>query len=331
MSSTVPTPRDPGPVLRVLSLGAGVQSTALAILAARGEFGGLDAAIFSDTGWEPRAVYDHLDRLDREVLQPAGIVLHRVRSGNIRDDALDPAHRFASMPLYVRNPDGGDGMGRRQCTSEYKLKPIRRKVRELLGAPIGEDGVPGRVPRGRYVEQWVGISADEADRAEGMKEPLYSRSRFPLLEAGYTREHCEAINRAAGFEAVAKSACVGCPYRTNREWRRMRDERPAEFADAVAFDHAMRHGSARANAQGQPLRGEMFLHRSRLPLDQAPIDRVTRHEWAQRQVDLLQLVEITEFEESLADDSSLNGCSPFACRTGEDVDDFDDADLPATA
>lgn len=312
-------------LMRVLSLGAGVQSTTLAILAASGDLEPLDGAIFADTGWEPASVYQHLARLDREVLSPAGIRLHRVAAGNIRRDALDPEHRFASMPLYVRNPDGGEGMGRRQCTSEYKLKPIRRKVRELLGAPPRPDGVAGRVPAGRYAEQWVGISLDERDRADAvqLREPGYTRSRFPLLEMELTRQHCEAINRAAGFETVAKSACIGCPFHTNRQWRRMRDETPAEFADAAEFDAAIRHGSARALAQGQELRGEMFLHRSRVPLDQAPIERVTNREWADRQGDLVHLVALSEFEESLSDDSALNGCSPFACQTGKSVDDED--------
>jgi 3'-phosphoadenosine 5'-phosphosulfate sulfotransferase (PAPS reductase)/FAD synthetase len=82
---------------RLLSLGAGVQSTTLLILAARGDLEPLDGAVFADTGWEPAAVYRHLDRIEREIAIPAGIPIHRVSVGNIRDDALDPAHRFASM------------------------------------------------------------------------------------------------------------------------------------------------------------------------------------------------------------------------------------------
>lgn len=47
--------------LRILSLGAGVQSTTLALMAAHGEIGPMpDCAIFADTGWEPKAVYEHL-------------------------------------------------------------------------------------------------------------------------------------------------------------------------------------------------------------------------------------------------------------------------------
>jgi hypothetical protein len=42
----------------VLSLGAGVQSTTLALMAAHGEVGPMpDCAIFADTCWEPKAVY----------------------------------------------------------------------------------------------------------------------------------------------------------------------------------------------------------------------------------------------------------------------------------
>ena len=114
-----------GPALRVLSLGAGVQSTALLLLAAENpKRARLDAAIFADTGWEPAAVYAHLDRLEAEVARPAGIPVYRVSVGNIRDDALDPAHRFASMPLYTKAAPG-----------------------EPCPACGGDRGTPGRRPR----------------------------------------------------------------------------------------------------------------------------------------------------------------------------------------
>jgi hypothetical protein len=100
--------------LRVLSMRAGVQSTTVLLMSIVGELDWLDAAVFSDTGWEPHAVYDHLAKLEA-VATDAGIPVHRVSAGNLRQDALDPGHRFASMPLHVRNRDGGKGMIRRQC------------------------------------------------------------------------------------------------------------------------------------------------------------------------------------------------------------------------
>lgn len=302
------------PALRILSLGAGVQSTTLLLLAAEGRLPKLDAAIFANTGWEPRAVYEHLDRIEREVAEPAGIPIHRVSRGNIRNDALDPGAHFAQIPLYVRGHDGGHGMLRRACTADYKVAPIKTEVRRLLGYPL-----PQRVPKGVFVEQWIGISSDESSRAAGMSDDVqYMRSEFPLLflrggtsgyALGWTRNDCVRYLTAHGFPETPKSACVGCPYTGNARWRLMRDERPDEWADAVAFDRQIRHGNARAIATGNPLRGEAFLHRSRLPLDQAPIDRVTAHEWAARQMDVLE-----EIAEAEADE---RGCSPWACR-GED-------------
>lgn len=91
----------------------------------------------------------------------------------------------------------------------------------------------------------------------------------------------------------------------------MRDEQPQEWTDAVEFDHAIRKGSARGNANGKPLLGEAYLHRSRLPLDQAPIDRVTAGEWKAQQGDLFDAVADAELE-----DGDPDGCSPWSCRSG---------------
>lgn len=387
-----PSPADP-PTIRVLSLGAGVQSTAVALLAATGQLDRLDAAIFSDTGWEPRSVYAQLDRLEREIFEPAGIPVYRVSNGNIREDALDPEHRFASMPLYVVGPcsrcDGAGtveelevdldadrltldppawvrrlarwlglaqpadvlavgpysgkcptcsgsgeerGMARRQCTGEYKLDPIKAKVRELLGAPILDDGRVGRVPGkpgARWAEQWVGISRDEAHRARD-SDVLYARNRFPLLELGLTRNDCDRVNRRYGFGETAKSACIGCPFHGNAAWRQLRDSDPEAWADAVEFDAAIRHGHASAAAAGKPLRGQMFLHRSGVPLGEANIDRVTAAEHQAGQGDLLELIADTELEEELAqlENGAELGCSPFACRSDEPDLDVVDLGIP---
>lgn len=287
--------------LRLLSLGAGVQSTVLALMAAERTLPDLDAAVFADTGWEPRRVYDHLDRLE-QVLAAAGVPLYRVSNGNLRADAIDPAHRYASVPYFVRNPDGSEGMGRRQCTSEYKLAPIGRKVRELLGASAPDFR---RVPKGRVAEQWIGFSTDEIHRVSDKDGVSYVRKRYPLLELGMDRKACERWLRAHGWAGVAKSACIGCPYHGNKQWRDLRDNHPDEWADAVAFDEEIRKGGAR----GLPLNGEAFLHRSRLPLAIAPIDQTTRAERAAWQMDLFEL----------AEEGDPDGCSPYGCRSGATV------------
>ena len=57
--------------LTVISLGGGVQSTVMALMAGDGAFGGVpDWAIFADTHWEPPTIYSHLEWLSRRLPFP---------------------------------------------------------------------------------------------------------------------------------------------------------------------------------------------------------------------------------------------------------------------
>ena len=93
--------------MKILSLGAGVQSSTLALMAEHGEIDMPDYAIFADTGWEPQHCYDWLDWLETRLSYP----VLRVSKGNIRDDLLeniDSSKRFGSIPFFA---DGGMGRG----------------------------------------------------------------------------------------------------------------------------------------------------------------------------------------------------------------------------
>lgn len=281
-----------------------MQSTTLALLAVEGVLPLPDGAIFADTGWEPAAVYAHLDRLEVTLFN-AGIPVHRVSAGNIRSDTLDPKAHAAAPPFFLLNQDDSYGMTRRNCSSDYKVRPIKAKVRDLLGYPH-----PTPVPKGVYAEQWVGFSTDEAHRVRD-SDVAYSRLTHPLLDLNMSRKDCLRWLSARGWGTTPKSACIGCPFHGNAAWRALRDGNPAEWADAVDFDHAIREGVAAAKAAGQELRGTAFLHRSRLPLDEAPIDRVTRSEWNDRQGSLLDVI---------AEEGDPDGCSPYGCRSGPAAD-----------
>lgn len=246
--------------LRVISLGAGVQSTTLALMAAHGEIGPMpDCAIFADTGWEPKAVYDHLAWLMSPNVLPFPV--HVVSSGNIRDMIVRGAHgmRWASIPAFTKSASGKIGMLRRQCTKEFKLVPIRRKVRELIGI-AGK-----RSPDHPVVEQWIGISLDEVVRMK-MSFEDWQVNRFPLIELGMTRRDCLRWMEKHDYPTPPKSACIGCPFHSDDLWRDIRDNDPAGWADAVSVDHIMRTGI-------RGVRNDVYLHRSGEPLDQ--VDLVT--------------------------------------------------------
>ncbi|MEZ2737057.1 hypothetical protein ACBQ08_24555, partial [Aneurinibacillus aneurinilyticus] len=74
--------------MNIISLGAGVQSTTMLLMAAHGEIGPKpDYAIFSDTGWEPKKVYEHFEWLKAEV-EKFGIPVIIVQDRNIKDDLI---------------------------------------------------------------------------------------------------------------------------------------------------------------------------------------------------------------------------------------------------
>ena len=233
--------------ISVISLGAGVQSTALLLMACHGEIDPMPIeAIFADTGWEPQAVYDHLDWL--RVVSTIPIVI--VQAGNIRDDALHGTSRFATMPVYVRNSDGtGRGMLRRQCTKEYKISPIRRHLRTVYPS--------------QRIRLLMGISLDEATRMKpsGVR---YIDHDYPLVDRRMTRLDCLNWLERRGYPRPPKSSCIGCPYHNNGYWRDMARTNPVEWQDAVAFDAAVRSSLPRVH-------GEVFLHRQMIPLSEVDL------------------------------------------------------------
>lgn len=253
-------------IVRVLSLGAGVQSTTLALMAEAGEFGNKPiAAIFADTQWEPKAVYEHVERLKLLLSFP----VLTVTAGNIREDILarrsTTIGRFAQVPWFTLDERGRKGMGQRQCTSEYKLKPIARELRRIIGA-----GPRDYIPAGTF-QMWIGISTDEASRMKDARQ-RYIVNRWPLVERNMARADCVAWLKAHGFQEPPKSACVGCPFHDGEFWRTMKRERPEEFADAVAVDAALRAGHNRG------IRCQEFMHRARVPLAEAVTDVVATDE-----------------------------------------------------
>lgn len=234
--------------LYVLSLGAGVQSSTLALMIARGEIPMVNCAIFADTGWEPKAVYEWLDWLETQLPFP----IFRVSAGDLRADQLSRSNttggRFAAVPWFTLSPKGKEGMGRRQCTAEYKLRPLQRKVVELMG---------GR-PKGGC-EMLIGISMDEVWRMKPSRVQ-YIVNKFPLIEKGITRQQCLRWMEERQYPKPPKSSCIGCPFHSDNQWRALT---PEEFADAVEVDRAIRN---------QPgFRGQQFMHKSLKPLDQVDL------------------------------------------------------------
>ena len=256
---------------RVLSLGAGVQSSCLALMAEREEYGLTkpDFAIFADTGWEPPAVYEHLawlrSQLSYEVVT--------VGNGNIRHNLLEgrmtDGSKFLGIPAFVINVDGSTGILRRQCTTHYKTNPIQRYLRDKFEVPTGR-----RVPVGIQVEMWLGISVDEALRQKPDREEWITKS-YPLIERGFTRAQLiDWFNRNYPGRVLPTSSCIGCPYHSDALWKHLQENDPKSFQDAVFIDQALRDVPTIRGV----VKGEAYLHRSRIPLVDVDFTTTTSYE-----------------------------------------------------
>jgi len=203
--------KDRSKAMVVLSLGAGVQSSTMAIMAAKGDLPPVDHAVFSDTQNEPKKVMLYLDLLKKILPYP----VHIVSKGNIMEDML---------------------------------------------AAKGK-----HFPKDKYVEQWIGISTDEAGRMKPARDK-YILNRHPLIEAKMSRQDCIDYLKKEKIPLPEKSACIVCPYHNDAYWHFMKTERPSEFADAVDFDKQVRNISRKEDEQ-------LYSHRSCKPLDEVEFNK----------------------------------------------------------
>lgn len=249
--------------IHVLSYGGGTQSTALLLMALKGEINGVipDYIIFSDTGWEPKSIYQWIDKVNDHIKERYGREIIFTNNGSIREDVLRKVEqnggRFANMPFFVKDRETGKmGMVMRYCTSDYKIVPVNRKVRDLLGYK----------PRQRVKEMvhlWKGISTDEIQRVKPSRDK-WMTAEHPLIDVvDMDRTACIKYVEDEGLGTPAKSSCIGCPFHDNSTWLDMKLNDKESWDDAVFIDTQIR------NLPG--MKGEVFLHRSGLPLDEVDL------------------------------------------------------------
>lgn len=259
--------------MRILNLGAGVQSTTVYLLSLDGKIDPIDYAIFADTQEEPGAVYRHLKWL--QSLGGPPILIRSV--GKLGDDLLkeknSTSQRFASIPAYSTSvphvqrggpvPACSVGLMRRQCTREYKIDVVEKTIRrDIYGLKPRK-----RFPKGTLVTQLFGISVDESKRAKRIKKRIemvkWSSASFPLLDLEWTRADCQKYLEGRVPHEVPRPACVFCPYHKNEEWARLKREDPEGWNRAVEVDAGLRRPGAVVNRK---LNNTLYLHRSCLPL-----------------------------------------------------------------
>lgn len=249
--------------IHIISLGAGVQSSTMALMATAGEITPMPvAAIFADTQAEPKSVYVWLDWLEKQLPFP----VHRVTRGSLEEESTtvyqgESGKRWMrlSPPAFMFENGKAGGPLMRQCTRDSKIRPINKEITRLRG-------------KGEAIS-WIGISSDEVLR---MKPSRFNHvtHRWPLIELRISRSGCIKWMLEHGFPTPPRSACVFCPYHNDAEWAKLKSQN-GEFARAVAYEKKLQE----AYAKNSSFRGVPFLHSSGKPLSE--VDFSTEEERGQ--------------------------------------------------
>jgi hypothetical protein len=222
--------------MKIVSLGGGVQSSALVVLAGTGRIEA-DAAVFANTGDDSEAPWT-LNYV-RDVLTPwaadhgipiveVGAMRHgepETLAGRIRDTSR------ALIPIPVRLGSGAPG--NRTCTKDFKVIPIARWLR----AQGASKDNPATVH--------IGFSTDEVVRVGRRPSNPYEILSYPLLDLDLSRADCQHLIASTGLPVPRKSACYFCPYSSPRRWAELRRDRPDLFDDAVDIERTLNATRAR--------------------------------------------------------------------------------------
>lgn len=265
--------------MKIISLGWGTQSFALAAMSALGVLPPVDAVIHADTGHERQATYEFAARWtpwleergmrvitvhlqgsqpppwqdEYDINERGEAVLKPEIEAKRKTRGIGDVNQWGGVfiPAYTLGSSRKGGQLRRQCTGDWKIRPIRQWLQE-----------------NRYskpVEQWIGITLEEITRAKPA-DVGYIINRWPFLEADmmpngkmWRKADAVAWLRANGLEAPTRSACYFCPYHGDAEWRDLKLNAPEDFQKAVRFDEAIRK-------RRPPY--DLFVHPSRIPLSE---------------------------------------------------------------
>ena len=241
--------------MRVISLGWGVQSFALAAMSALGELPSVDAAIHADTTHERQETYEFAEKWT-PWLEERGVNVVVTKGKAARLPSVQHDNVTAVMiPTYTTWANGEpSGMMRRQCTGAWKIAPIRRWLQAR------RDRTP--------VEMWIGITLDEWDRMR-TSNVQYIANTYPfieMLDRPWTRGMAMRWLRDNDLEIPVKSSCTFCPYHDHATWREIKLS--GDWKEAVEVDRAIRDKRPGFKC---------YVHRSCIPLEDVDLRNEQDH------------------------------------------------------
>ena len=185
---------------KYLSFGGGVNSTALLIYLEeqREDF----ETIFVNHGGDWPETYEYVDYLRNQGYEITEILPTVAGCHTI----IEYCYLHHMVP----------GIRRRFCTDHFKLRPIHRYVE-------------------RPCVMYIGISMEERKRIR-ISGKIGIENKYPLVDAGITRNQCKEIIMARGLKVPPRSGCYFCPFITKVDARKLLREHPKLFQEVVQLE-----------------------------------------------------------------------------------------------
>lgn len=215
--------------LNIMSFGGGVQSTAMMILAAKGEIPHR-TAVFANVGEDSENphTFAYIEEHTKPYCKAHGIDFVEVRlvmRDGVKDTIWMRQHRqqrSVIIPAYMAN----GAPGRRQCTYKFKILQISKWLKKQGATPENPANVA------------LGISMDEFSRMRTSTVPNQN-SVYPLIDLRMTRDDCAELIASEGLPVPPKSSCFFCPFKRRAEWIDMKNNDPDLFARAVELERVV--------------------------------------------------------------------------------------------
>jgi hypothetical protein len=195
-------------VTHILSLGAGVNSSAVLVLASQKRVQ-VDEAVFADTGGEHPETYGYIEQVLQPLCDRSAIPLVIVRAQ--RPPLYDSFFAHQAIPSRYY----------RFCTREWKIYPIRKYL------------------KARYGDEYtviLGIAADERHRMQPEKARDHAEYIYPLIDLNIDREGCIQLIADAKLPVPRKSGCFFCPFQRKSEWLKLLADNRDLFLRAEALE-----------------------------------------------------------------------------------------------
>lgn len=212
----------------ILSFGGGLNSTALLVYLIKNKKP-LDSIIFADTGNEFDYTYENVK-----------FYQNYAKSFNIEFSIVTNTKYNKDLYTYCWDKKIIPSRMRRDCTTKFKVSPIRRFIKNKFG-------------KKETFVFYIGISLEESHRMRD-SDVKYIKNEYPLIDEKIDREGCKKLLEKENLPIPDKSGCFFCPFTKKQNWIDMSINKPQLFKKSILLEqNSSRYPSSTGLLSSKPL------------------------------------------------------------------------------